>query len=406
MLAIQHCSREELQRIRIACAYLFSPELAKQDAFLRDLRGNALRDAFREKAKRYHPDLHRNEPEDTILKRRDRFIKIRASFEFLKGRIVEEVGPSRPESEAHRAKVIAVGGAKGGIGKSIFAVNLGVTLSSLGKRTVMVDLDLGGANLHLYLGETAVARNINDFLGNRVQSLREIESPTRYGPRLIGGDSSQLGAANIGFLRKLKLIKAIRELQADYVVLDLGGDTSYNIIDFFLAADCGLVLTTCDPASYLEAYNFIKVALYRKLNRIFGAESSLGWKKNPALQRLIQEATLGSNGNRVRDMEGLLEKIRKEHPRYLPGIEEILKDFRPGIVVNMISKETNEASVIQRIQEVSTRMLSIEVVHLGNLPYQKQVKRSAVNLVPVVSRHRTGVVARTIEEISRRIAMS
>lgn len=42
-------------------------------------------------------------------------------------------------------------------------------------------------------------------------------------------------------------------------IMDLGGDTSYNVIDLFLAADTGFVLTTCDPASYLDAYSFIKV---------------------------------------------------------------------------------------------------------------------------------------------------
>ena len=110
---------------------------------------------------------------------------------------------------------------------------------------------------------------------------------TKYGPLLIGGNSSQLGNANINFMRKLKLMKAIKNLDADFIIIDLGGDTSYNIIDFFLLADHGIVMTTCDPASYLDAYNFIKTALYRKLNRLFGPESKYKAQKDQALEQFI-----------------------------------------------------------------------------------------------------------------------
>ena len=98
---------------------------------------------------------------------------------------------------------------------------------------------------------------------------------TKYGPWLIGGNSSQLGSSNISFAAKMRLIKSVRNLEADCVIIDLGSDTSFNILDFFLAADIKIVLTTCDPASYLEAYNLIKVGLYRRLNRLFGEESPL-----------------------------------------------------------------------------------------------------------------------------------
>ena len=70
------------------------------------------------------------------------------------------------DKQKNRKKVIAVGGAKGGIGKSIFAINLALLLSSVG-RTVIIDLDLGGANLHLYLGETIVARQITQYTSRR-----------------------------------------------------------------------------------------------------------------------------------------------------------------------------------------------------------------------------------------------
>ncbi|NNL41181.1 MAG: P-loop NTPase, partial [Desulfobacterales bacterium] len=87
-----------------------------------------------------------------ILKRRERFIKVKQAYETLVPYIFKEE-KIWPASDLRKSSIVAVGGAKGGIGKSMFSTNLGIYLSSLGKTTVLVDLDLGGANLHLYLGE-------------------------------------------------------------------------------------------------------------------------------------------------------------------------------------------------------------------------------------------------------------
>ena len=274
MLQFENLSESQLEEVRIACAYLFSPELGRDDEFLINLDFASIKKALGKKTQRYDPALHPDEPEEMILKRRERFIKVKQAYETLVPYIFKEE-KILPENDLRKSSIIAVGGAKGGIGKSMFSTNLGIYLSSLGKKTVLVDLDLGGANLHLYLGEWSLKYNINDYLNKSVPSLNDIMVSTKYGPDLVGGGSSQLGSANIHFSRKLKLLRGIKQIEADYIIIDLGADTSYNIIDFFIAADHGIVLTTCDPASYLDAYNFIKVALFRKLNRIFGPESRI-----------------------------------------------------------------------------------------------------------------------------------
>ena len=86
-------------------------------------------------------------------------------------------------------RIIAAGGAKGGIGKSILAANLGVYLSRRGFRTVLVDLDLGAANLHLYMGVWALKHRIDDYLDKKAHRLDAIAVETDPGPRLIGGGS-------------------------------------------------------------------------------------------------------------------------------------------------------------------------------------------------------------------------
>jgi len=281
----------------------------------------------------------------------------------------------------------------------MFSTNLGIYLSSLGKTTVLVDLDLGGANLHLYLGEWSLRYNINDYLNRSVPSIKDIMVSTKYGPDLVGGGSSQLGSANIHFSRKLKLLRGIKQIDADYIIFDLGADTSYNIIDFFNAADHGIVLTTCDPASYLDAYNFIKVALFRKLNRIFGPESELRRHKDSELLCLIKEATLSKNGNRGKVIGDLLERVNSQLPEKMPIIEYVLETFRPGLVVNMISENDQVSEVVTRVQEVSQKMLTVAVDYLGSIDYQSDIKQSAQDLVPAISRDPKGILSECIRDI-------
>ncbi len=398
MLPICDLSGTELDTVRTACAHLFSPQLARSDEFLKSLKSTSVRDAFRKKAKQYHPDLHRDEPEEMAKEREERFMKIKESYGVLEAYTVEGQ-ESASEQTTRFPKIIAVGGAKGGIGKSIFAANLGIILSRKGYRTVLVDLDLGGANLHLYLGQTSVSRTINDFLNNSVPTLKEIMVPTRFGVKFIGGDSSELGTANINFLRKLKLLKHLRMVDADYVVIDLGGDTSYNIIDFFLAADHGIVMTTCDPASYLDAYNFIKVALYRKLNRLFGPESTLKSQEDKGLIRLIREATISSSENKVKNIAELVDRVTKEQPQHVSLVTDVLEDYSPNLLVNMVGDDSSATEVVYRIQEVSGRMLSTHVTYLGSLPYQSEVETSARKLVPVAAKHPKGIFSERLGQI-------
>jgi flagellar biosynthesis protein FlhG len=397
MIPVNKLPPEERDRIRIACAYLFSPTQARQDEFIANLPLDRIEDAFGEKERRYNPYLHHDESHEMLRRRADRLEKIKASYKLLK-QYYGQAG-ERPAALPART-IIAVGGAKGGVGKSILAVNLGVLLASKGRRTVLIDLDLGGCNLHYYLGEKKLEWDISDFFNKKAASLNEIVIPTRYGPGLIGGGKVELGAANLHFARKLKLLKAIKEIEADFIVIDLGGDTSYNIIDFFLLADRGVVVTSCEPAAYVGAYNFIKVALQRRLSRLFGAESDYRRLADPDLKNLIDETVLAANQNGGNFVVTLMSRLQAEKPQGVDFVKDILTGFDPQVVVNMIDGQADPKAVVRRIQEVARRMLSIQVGHLGDIPYQPEVKNSAFELVPSFISHPEGGFAEAIRTIS------
>jgi flagellar biosynthesis protein FlhG len=302
--------------------------------------------------------------------------------------------------------MIAVGGAKGGIGKSLFVTNLGVLLSQLGKKTVVVDLDLGGANLHLYMGVWSLERRIDDFLTKKVETIDDIITPTKYGPLLIGGGGGKLGAANIHFATKLKLLRALKTIDADYVILDLGGDTTFNILDFYLAADQGFVLTTCEPASYLDAYGFIKMSLHRKLTRLFGAESAYREYRDVEVEQLIKAYIYSSPTADARHMSDLLEQLQREKPVHHDLIRELLDGFRPAAVVTMFENQDQVDELVSRLKKVSAKMLSIDLDFFGALPFERQIQQSAKELVPLVAKAPDGELARILRRIVLRMEMA
>jgi len=167
-------------------------------------------------------------------------------------------------------KLWSIGGGKGGIGKSLVTLGLGVALARLGKGVILVDGDLGGANLHTLMGVRYPHVTLKHFLTNKVARLEDtiIKTPIE-GIGLICGADYLLGAANPTYAQKIKLLNQIEQLPAQYVLMDLGAGTSFDTLDFFNYSGGKIALCTSQPTSLHNAYGFIKSALYRKLSREF-----------------------------------------------------------------------------------------------------------------------------------------
>ncbi len=402
-MLINQLDETAMRDVRVACATLFSEELAYDDSFIENLSIETVEKAYWQKAKRCY---HHLSPLSSRSEAQEALNDVRNSLETLTSFLRTD---SQMVDEAPRiGKIIAIGGAKGGIGKSIIVANLSVLLASKGFRVTAVDLDLGGANLHLCLGNKVLLQNnINDFLRKRVDSLQDIAIKSEYGPYLIGGDSAQLGAANIDFGRKLKLLRAVENLNSDFIILDLGGDTSYNIIDFFLKADYGIVVTTRDSASYIGAYHFLKAAMYRRFNRLFGPESRFRMYKNHQLEQLIREMMNPADGGWPKSINDLLEKVRQEQPDHFPFMCEVVENFNSYLVVNKVPNRLLRTfdvnPIITRIQQVTRTWLAKEVTYLGSISFQPEVENSMIDLVPVVAKYPKGKMAEELRSIMSKL---
>ena len=138
--------------------------------------------------------------------------------------VTQAIPPRQLHTSANTCQVVAVGGGKGGIGKSLVSANMAVSLAQSGKQVVLLDADLGGANLHTYLGMQPPKRTLSEFVSRQAEHLDELITPTNV-PNLglISGALDALGAANLKYNEKVRLLREILRLKVDVVVVDLGG---------------------------------------------------------------------------------------------------------------------------------------------------------------------------------------
>jgi len=122
---------------------------------------------------------------------------------------------------SHRKMMWTIGGGKGGSGKSFITANVGICLSKLGRRVVLIDADLGGANLHTFLGISPPAFSLSDFIKKRVSHLREVLIPTAIpNLELLTGAQDLLNAADAKSVQKRKLVRSIQTLDSDTTLVD------------------------------------------------------------------------------------------------------------------------------------------------------------------------------------------
>lgn len=290
--------------------------------------------------------------------------------------------------------VIAVGGGKGGTGKSLLTANLGIALAELKQSVILIDLDLGGANLHTCLGIRSARPTLGDFVQRKVELLGEAVVPTRMERlRLIHGANDPLEIANLRYTQKTRLIKHFKKLDADFILLDLGGGTSMNVLDFFLGADYGIVTATPEPTSLENASLFIKCVMMRHLKVLL---------KQFPIRDLKNRIKDPRNRETVRTFWDLMRLIRAFDQGAARKIETELQEFKFGLVLNQL-REPGETRMGAAYQSMIRRCLGIRMDHLGQIYYDEKVPLSVKRIEPVLVGHPRAKAAHSIRMIAKRI---
>lgn len=285
----------------------------------------------------------------------------------------------------------SVGGGKGGVGKSVVTANIGCALARAGHKVIIVDADLGGANLHTYFGIKFPSKGLDDLLKGRVADLEDAAIETAQpGLRLISGAGEFLGIANPAYAQKMKLISAIKRLDADFIIVDLGAGSSYNVLDFFAISNEGIVVLVPEPAAIQNAYIFLKSFVYRRLQRLFF--------DNPFISELVRDSTDVRSSRAVKSFSDLCERIAAEDRGAATRALAEVKAFRPRVVLNMALTK-DDVKVVEAFRAAAMTFLGMETEFAGTLYSRPSVKAAARKMRPFMLETSAWDAHRDMEEI-------
>lgn len=261
-------------------------------------------------------------------------------------------------------QVWAIGGGKGGVGKSLVSSSLALSLANAGDQVVAVDMDLGGANLHTALGIDLPKQTLSDFFSKRVEILKDCLVPSGL-PNLdiISGAQDSVQVPQIGSEDKIRLLEGVSELGGDYAVLDLGAGSSENTVDFFLYADVGIIVILPEPTSIENAYRFIKSAYYR---RLFHAPSLKEFRP------LIQTAMDSNNAQSIKSPADLLKRIHQADPQAGIKLKQEIGKFQPKLILNQARTQT-DIDIGYSVKAVCKKYFGIDLDYVGHLDYDSAV---------------------------------
>jgi flagellar biosynthesis protein FlhG len=239
-------------------------------------------------------------------------------------------------------QVIAVTGGKGGVGKTTIAVNLASALAGRGKQVMLLDGDLGLANVDVFLGLTPRLTLADVLAGNC--SLEEILLDAPQGFKVVPAASGIAELAELDTLSHLGLVRAFGEITAkvDVMVIDTAPGIAGSVLQFSQAAQQVLVVLCDEPASLTDAYALIKI-------------------------------------------------LSRDH-----GVRQ----FR--VVVNQVRGRGMGQALFQRFERVATRFLSVDLDYAGEIPEDAFLRRSIREQRPVVSAYPSAPASVALKTLAQR----
>lgn len=242
-----------------------------------------------------------------------------------------------------KARVIAVTSGKGGVGKTNFTVNLALALAELGQKVLIIDADLGTANVDVILGYST-RYNILKLLDDGIQANDVIADGPR-GIKYMSGGSGIYHMANLDDLQLQYLISKITMFDnwADIILIDTGAGLNRTVLNFVTAADEVIIVTTPEPTSITDAYAMMK-------------------------------AYSGNNGN---------APLR--------------------LVVNRVIENGEGQVVVDKLIKVAFRFLSLPIDSLGFVFEDRNLVKAVKSQTPLLLSYPDTISAQCIEHIAHRL---
>jgi flagellar biosynthesis protein FlhG len=304
------------------------------------------------------------------------------------------------QGQIHKPKavnnhIIAIGGGKGGTGKSLITASIGICLANRGNGVLLIDADLGTANLHTFLGLEPPKLGLSDFVSKKESTISGVITKTGINNlTLISGANDMIGIANLSHGQKIKVLNNIKKLNYRYILLDLGPGTSFNILDFFLISHCGILITSPEPTSIENTYRFTKGLLFRHLRKTISKK---------VVRSLIDNGIRERNGNKFESVFDLLETIETIEQSLGDTISRYLSTLDIKLIVNQV-RTSKDRSIGQKMAIAIKKSFGIPIDFLGNVSHDTKVSKGLLQRKPLMTYLPHSKAFKELTEITQKIS--
>jgi flagellar biosynthesis protein FlhG len=283
----------------------------------------------------------------------------------------------------------AIGGGKGGIGKSFIISSMGTCLARQGRRVILVDADLGAANLHTFLGMGKPERSLTDFFENNAPMASLLVKTGIDNLELLAGAVHSMVPENIKYAQKLKFFRHIKNLDTDFVLIDLGAGVHFNTIDTFLLADRKIVVIVPEITAIENMYGFIKIVFFRHIMNTLGRN---GFKDE------FREAWDLRQANGVVTLREFVEYLKSRSTPMGRIIEKELAGFRVDIALNQIRRK-REKRIGNSVKSICLKYFGLDARYAGFVETDDFITRSLNNRQPYMQTYPESKCAREVAAI-------
>jgi len=255
------------------------------------------------------------------------------------------------EAKRRQPRIITISSGKGGVGKTNIAINLAIAFAEEKKRVIVMDADLGLANVNVILG---IIPKFNLYHVLRKQKrLRDIIVDTPYGIQIISGASGFSQLANLNDESRSNFVNELKNLAyADIIIIDTGAGVSQNVLTFLKAADEALIVTTPEPTAITDAYGIIK-----------SISSEIGGPNIKLIVNRVRTVMEGKKvAERVINIAGQFLNIKVDNLGFM---------FEDSVVPRAVIKQdpfiksSPRSKASESIRHLMSRLLDIEYVEEG-----------------------------------------
>lgn len=267
-------------------------------------------------------------------------------------------------------KVWAVGGGKGGVGKSLVTSSLGILLAQSGKKVLIIDADFGAANLHTFFGVQGAKTSLSNFLKGEVLDFSRliVESgvPNLF---LACGEKDSLDVADLNDKGVAMLKSVLFRAPYEFVLLDIGPGTGASHLDLFLMAQTGIIVTSTEPTSVENSYRFLKCLFLRKMRN---AVNSTG---DSALKDALQRMFSNNWSQRVKTISDILLQLKLMDPQKGELLDELMGGKTTGIIINN-ANGAMDSSFGPSMERACADYFGVSIKHIGDIGRDDRIPES------------------------------